>query len=145
MAELTTWVCGFLFTHTHHEINVALIEKRHGPSVVVGRLTGIGGKIKYGETPHAAMVREFREEAGLLVPEWRGFCDLRMRSFGLVHMYTAYVTSAQAREVSMQEDEPIRWLDVAKLPYYNVVPNLRWLVPLALDQDKVFAMVEDPK
>lgn len=144
-ADKKTWVCGFLFYSAPHELNVALVEKRHGPSVVVGKLNGIGGKVEAGELPHAAMVREFREEAGLLVPQWRRFCDLRVSSFGLVHMYAAHVTAEQAMQVTQQEDEPIRWLDVKKITYFNIVPNLRWLVPLALDTDVTHATVEDSK
>lgn len=139
------WVCGFLFSVTHHEINVALLEKRHGPPFLLGKLNGIGGKIELNELRHVAMVREFQEEAGVIIPRWEKFCTLRVRSYGVVHMFKANATPEQAAQVAAQEDEPIMWLDVRKLPYYNIVPNLRWLVPLAQDPDNVYATVEDPK
>lgn len=138
------WVCGFLFSPTHHELNVALIAKLRGPEFLVGKLNGIGGKIEPGETAFDAMVREFNEEAGVVIPTWRHFCTLNVRSCGRVFMYEATATPTQARAVHSVEEEQITWIDVRKMPYYNIVPNLRWLVPMALDKDNVIATVEDP-
>lgn len=46
-----------------------LIEKTH-PPFQAGKLNGIGGKLEKYETIHDAMVREFKEETGLLVSDW---------------------------------------------------------------------------
>lgn len=54
------YVLGFAFDG----LMVLLVEKKKGPSINHGTLNGIGGKIENGETPEAAMVREFKEEAG---------------------------------------------------------------------------------
>lgn len=139
---MTDYVCGFAFTHTHHETNVALIHKRHGPDVVVGRLNGIGGKIERGETIHEAMVREFKEEAGVLIPKWDPFCKMNVPPYGTVFMFSAIISSELAKEVRGREDEEIQWVDVRKMPYYNVVPNLKWLIPMALDQDHISSTSE---
>lgn len=138
------WVCGFLF----HSKSVALLLKRHGPAVVVGHWNGIGGKIEDSESAVQAMAREFNEEAGLLVPpnDWRCFCELEVASYGTVWMMTARLNPRAMRPALEQRtDEPVMWTHVRKLGLYPVVPNLHWLIPLALDPDNVFAYVRDPK
>lgn len=132
---LKVWVEGFLFSATHHEVNVALIQKLRGPEFLHGKLTGIGGKMNKFETPHEAMVREFKEETGLLVPVWRRFCDYRVIGFGIVHMFEATCSVEYARQVKTQEEELVHWIDVKKASYYNIVPNLRWLLPMAMDRN----------
>jgi len=56
---MNTYVAGIMFDLVTKE--VALIRKNK-PVWQAGKLNAIGGKIEAGETPHAAMVREFREE-----------------------------------------------------------------------------------
>jgi hypothetical protein len=38
-------------------------------------------------------------------------------------------------------DEPTAWHPLRDLPTLNVVPNLRWLIPLCLDPDVIFPVV----
>jgi hypothetical protein len=51
---------GFAFSPDHSR--VVLIAKNR-PARQAGRLNGVGGHVKPGETPAAAMAREFREES----------------------------------------------------------------------------------
>ena len=60
------YVAGLAFTNSALQC-VALVHKNRGPSGVVGKWTGIGGKIEEGETPSEAMVREFAEETGIVI------------------------------------------------------------------------------
>ena len=60
------YVCGFLFSPDRSR--VLLIRKRR-PAWQAGRLNGVGGKVEAGEALYHAMRREFREEAGLDLPE----------------------------------------------------------------------------
>lgn len=136
------WVCGFLFNHRHSM--VALIHKAKGPAPVVGKLNGIGGKIEPGEDAYYAMAREFREEAGVLVPaeRWRQFAALDMRAqAGTVLFFEATATSFEFSNVRTVEREPVMWVEYNRLHLYNVVPNLHWLVPMAFDKDRVTAEV----
>lgn len=139
------WSCGFLFHEGPFGLRVALIHKNHGPSVVVGKMNGIGGSIEFGESAHEAMVREFKEEAGVLVPQWREFCVLQVTSFGVVYMHVAHATHDQMLGVRTMTNEPVRWVDLDSLHGVPIVPNLRWLIPMALDPDRVTAYVRDPK
>ena len=121
------YVCGFLFSPDRSR--VLLIRKRR-PAWQAGRLNGVGGKMEPGETPAQALRREFREEAGLDVPEarwqhvvtltgpdWRGYF---FRTFGDL---------GGARATT---DEPLEVHPVAGLPR-DVIPNLNWIIPLLLD------------
>ena len=121
------YVCGFLFSPDR--TRVLLIRKRR-PAWQAGRLNGVGGKVEPGEAVREAMRREFREEAGLdgidwrpgvvlTGPDWRG------------HFFRAFGDGHAARATT---DEPLEIHDTAALPP-DVIPNLRWIVPLLLDDD----------
>lgn len=47
---------------------VLLLTKMKGPAFLIGKLTGVGGKLEAGETALDAAIREFFEEAGLTIP-----------------------------------------------------------------------------
>ena len=57
---MKSYVLGFAFSPDHSK--VVLIAKNR-PAWQAGRRGGVGGHVEPGETPAAAMVREFREEA----------------------------------------------------------------------------------
>lgn len=120
----TDYVAGFAFSET--EDRVALILKTR-PDWQRGRLNGIGGHIEVGETPLAAMQREFEEETGG-VADWTLFTVLRGDGFG-VWFFRGIATSP----LESMTDEVVTWVDPANLPE-NVLPNLRWLIPMARSQ-----------
>jgi 8-oxo-dGTP diphosphatase len=129
---MTEYVAGFLFEYQNR---VALILKAK-PAWQKGRLNGIGGKIEPGETPLQAMAREFEEETGFVTAEedWTPFVVLRGEGY-CVHFFRCVL--AHAPNLRGSGDEPCGWYAVSDLPR-NVIPNLRWLVPLALEEDVRF-------
>jgi 8-oxo-dGTP diphosphatase len=136
------YVVGFIFSSDRNK--VALIEKLK-PEWQAGKLNGVGGKIEASdESPLDAMVREFEEETGALIAEWRHFCTLSFRG-GYVYFFehTEWPGElAGTNSVTSMTDEQVGWYDVANIPE-NAIPNLRWLIPMALDKDQVTATVED--
>ncbi len=132
MKENTQWVVGFLFRNGRE---VALISKTH-PEWQAGKLNGVGGKINEGESPEAAMRREFLEEAGVEVPEWKEFALLKVQD-GNVHCFAAHGDY----EVQSVTDEKIGWYEVDKLGQLPVIYNLRWLITLALDPGNTHAVI----
>ena len=136
-ALVVRYVAGLLFSEDGRR--VALIRKAR-PEWQRGRLNGIGGHVEPGETDAAAMVREFREETGATV-DWTRFCTLRGRDW-TVEWFKAR-GDVQLRD---QTDEHVAWFCLPDVltGEASVIPNVRWLIMLALDKDNVQAVVDDP-
>lgn len=122
---MNQYVCGFAFS-SQDPVEVLLIHKQR-PEWQQGKLNGIGGHIEFGEGPHEAMVREFREETGAEIRYWNSFCTLDDRRGWRVFFYMTQIVPVGVRSMT---DEKIQWVRFNRLPY-NVVPNLHWLLPLA--------------
>jgi 8-oxo-dGTP diphosphatase len=126
---MQAYVCGFLFSPDGGR--VLLIRKRR-PAWQAGRLNGVGGKVEPGEALHAAMRREFREEAGLDLPEPRWRHGLTLTGPDWVgHFFRAAGDVDAARAIT---DEALEVHPARAVPD-DVIPNLKWIIPLLLDDD----------
>lgn len=123
---MKNYVCGFLFNP--EKTHVALIRKNK-PEWQAGKLDGIGGKIEDGETSLQAIRREFKEETGATQLFWDDFATLSGRD-GVIYFFHAIANPILMSPTS----EPVDWYPLADLPSLPVIPNLRWLIPLALDE-----------
>lgn len=121
------YVVGFMFDTSHE--SVLLIQKNR-PTWQAGRLNGIGGRIEGDETPDQAMRREFQEETGVDYAEWERFCTLRDERGWLVHFYLG---SGDLLTAASQTDEMVLCCELRKLQQTPVLPNLHWLIPMALN------------
>ncbi len=121
------YVAGFYFSHILSEHLVALVQKTK-PEWQRGKLNAIGGKIEEGETPAEAMRREFKEETGVDVPEWEPTVTLKGEGW-VVYFFRSF---GDPTKCMTMEEEPIGVFNYLELPT-NVIPNLKWLVPLNLD------------
>ena len=121
------YVAGFVFNPD--KTKVALILKNR-PQWQKGRLNGIGGKIESHETPISAMVREFEEEAGVLIPadQWRHFCTVNGINWD-VNFFEACGDYA----IFSHTDERIDWYSIHHIRNYDHVEQLNWIIHLALD------------
>jgi 8-oxo-dGTP pyrophosphatase MutT (NUDIX family) len=138
IAPARRYVLGFVFDHDYH--HVLLIEKRR-PEWMMGRLNGLGGKIAEGESPAEAMERELREEtAGRLgTVEVSSFGRLRGRDalgvdweIWLFHGIYWHEFPADLGNVDVGEGTTFV-ADRQDLPNWSVLPNLRYLVPMAVN------------
>ena len=120
------YVVGFLFDHLLE--NVVLILKLR-PEWQLGKWNGVGGKIESGELPLRAMCREFKEETGMNIGGWREFCQLTGEGYE-VHCFVAFSTDIGC--VESHTDEPVKIHRLAHIPSIQTVPNLKWLIPMAL-------------
>uniref|UniRef100_A0A6M3KYS9 Nudix hydrolase domain-containing protein n=1 Tax=viral metagenome TaxID=1070528 RepID=A0A6M3KYS9_9ZZZZ len=122
------YVVGFAFDHSCK--SVLLIYKRT-PEWQRGLINGIGGKIKKGELPIQAMVREFKEETGVETDnsDWIYFC---LMTAGKEEIYCYYMIGG-AHDATSMEDEVVRWFEVGD--DNDFISNLNWLIPLALEDD----------
>lgn len=130
-SKLNEMVVGFLFDSNFE--NVLLIEKKK-PLWQVGKLNGVGGKIEENETPLNAMRREFLEETGQEISDFINYCTITG-----IYGWRVYFFYAITNKLELKPDPTIEKQIVVKtrdLPD-NVIYNLRWLIPAALDKDLI--------
>ena len=169
MSIVKRYVVGFAFGIGEREdISHVLLIRKVKPKWQKGTLNGIGGKLEDLETPTQAMVREFREETGILTQpmQWEQFCELSGAEvyveglegttftlyFFKAFMSVAVLKLARAETIAEGAEEPVLvnldnlWMWAAK-DGVKTVPNVRWLVPMALssmlgESAKGFSMTE---
>ena len=131
---MTEYTAGFMFSEDHKQ--VALIVKNR-PKWQAGLANGIGGHLEPRESPFNCMIREFKEETGVLHINWRPFITLCVvgqdgeEKGAIVHFFQ---TVGDLSELQTTTDEGIVTCQVDHLPH-NIVPNLKWLIPLAALQE----------
>ena len=119
------YVAGFMFSEDRSA--VALIKKNK-PEWQKGLYNGIGGKIEKREAPLSAMIREFKEETGVDHNDWISLCMLEGDDWTV---YFYYTFSDKVYKVRSMEEEKVGIVSPMALP--DCIFNLRWLIPLALD------------
>ena len=119
------YVVGLLFDGRRDY--VALIQKNR-PDWQKGLLNGPGGRVEPEDQGALnAINREFEEETGVAVSNWRPFCVLENERVEV----TFFVASREANLKSLT-DEQVTWYNLAGLNDLPLVPNLRFLIPMAL-------------
>ncbi len=138
--QQTNYVCGFLFRKNNSE--VALITKLK-PQWQFGLLNGVGGKVEEGESPEAAMIREFEEETGALVIDWEPFLTMKVNGVEI-----AFFKSTNGDDVRIESKtaEHVGWYGLDTVNFFKRHPkvrNLQWLIPMALDPAHHFGFSAD--
>jgi 8-oxo-dGTP diphosphatase len=123
------YVAGFLFNKTRED--VVLVHKLR-PPWQAGKYNGVGGKIEAGETPHEAMQREFFEETGHQRNDWESFCSLTGDDFKVYFYWAVDEDISLHGKVFTKTDEPINIKSLLDITLNNALPNLQWLIPMAL-------------
>lgn len=134
------YVVGFMFSPSCRSV---LLIKKNRPDWQKGKLNGVGGKIEASDvSPAAAMQREFYEETGIAYGQWEQFATLSGPS-AVVHVFRAW--SSLLEHAFSKTDEEVGKYFTDLLPN-NILPNLKFLVPLALTpgyEHTNFHFVED--
>jgi 8-oxo-dGTP diphosphatase len=128
--EKQKYVVGFMFTNDCN--NVILIRKKK-PAWQIGKLNGVGGKIEINETPLNAMVREYKEEAGITFDKWNNFLTIEYKTC-IVYFYKGF-SDGCFYQSETKESEVIEKIKINHWPFDEVIPNLNWIISLALDPD----------
>lgn len=124
------YVLGYLFSPDKKD--VVLIQKNR-PAFLKDTWNAVGGHIEENELPHTAMVREFQEETGLLIPYWgAAFCIVRGPSYEL-NVFTA--TYEKLHEVKTTTEEEVAVFDLRELKYITCGQRTEMLMYLALETD----------
>ena len=130
------YVCGFMFNDVSDGSlyeRVALIHKQR-PEWQKGRLNGIGGHIRDGESPHQAMRREFLEEAGYDQEKWNYFLTLKGKDYE-VEFFHCNGPLDKLRSATDEKVEIVHLRDI-NIDNFQIIPNLLWIIFLALDNKR---------
>ena len=122
------YAAGFLLSPDMSR--VALVRKKR-PKWQAGLFNAVGGHVELGETALQTMRREFAEEAGLDVEDWRHDADLTGPDFS-VAFFSARGSHDGLLSLTDEEVSSEAVVDVlaGRLPQMR---NLRLLLALALD------------
>lgn len=138
MSQVQEYVVGFLF---NHERDMVVLIQKTKPKWQAGYLNGVGGKIESKDVDNHhlpmtnAMVREFLEETGVKTyhDDWRNFATMRGKDW-VVYCFVCFDTNA-LNNVSTTSEERIVVVPISKLKDYQVLSNIPWLLPMALDEN----------
>lgn len=132
------YVVGFAFARDKDEI-VLMLKKK--PEWQAGSFNGVGGKIDEKDAdPVSAMVREFQEETGAItLPEmWQNYARLVFPE-AVLHCFRMF--SNVIYQCKTMEEEMVFIMPVKGVTDTTVIPNLKVLIPMALDEDFHFAEI----
>jgi len=139
--EKQLYVCGFLFDHDGKKVCLIKKTDKHDLKWMHGKLNGVGGKVLPNEQPEEAMRREFLEETGADVWGWIPFCTLEFQNAKII-FYKIF--SGSIDDVKTMTDEQVEVHGASLIisaGYNDMVANLRWLLPLALDKEVSSAII----
>lgn len=139
IARQKYYVVGFLFMpdipsrHNQFQGHEVVLIRKNRPDWQKGLLNGVGGRVENGESASEAMMREFREETDgnpFAVSHWSPVIDMIFDDC-VVHVFAARL--AKSEQFDSKTDERIEIWNVSDvMRYSDKIPNLNWLIPLAL-------------
>ena len=121
--------------------NILLAMKKRGFGT--GKYNGVGGKIKQGETPEEAMIRETTEEINVTPIKYEkvGFIEFDEYYKGkkenvAFHLY--FVTEWEGKPTESEEMNP-KWFNIKDIPYDKMLPDDKHWLPLVLEGKRIKA------
>ncbi len=128
------YVLGFYFSTDRKSV---VLIKKNRPVDFNGKINGVGGKIEKDESPYDAMVREFREETGLVVTDWKHYAQLQGDVYN-VHVFKSF-GNLEPKSITDEIVSRFNVVDVLTNPLYKKTDSFSWLVPMGLDPDIQFS------
>jgi mutator protein MutT len=99
-----------------------------------GKWNGPGGKLDPEESPLQGVIREVKEETGLLIlePELRGEIDFYFGEKTKPDWITfVFLVTQITGEINPSEEGELRWFKIEEIPYNQMWPDdSHWLPPL---------------
>ncbi len=123
------YVLGFAFDTS---LNKVLLIEKDRPEFMKGRLNGLGGSLHTGEIPEIGMIREFREESGIITSFWTHFatffCDAEN-----YEVFCFYEITDKIFDFQQMESEKLDVYDIDKLNFQTRMPKVDWLISMAIN------------
>jgi 8-oxo-dGTP diphosphatase len=140
---MTNYVLGFAFSEDKKFI--VLLEKVN-PPWQAGKLNAVGGKVeKIDDTLKHAIEREFREETGVKISheQWADFAILKLKD---ATVYCFKTFTDKINKVESTTTEEVRIYDIELFlnnpDSFNFIPNLGYLIRMALDDNLKFTEIK---
>lgn len=133
MPRITRYCVGFVF---NEDMTDVVLIRKNRPAWQRGKLNGVGGKVEQDEYPEDAMCREFSEETFVTVsPElWSPLCVEKFDAGAIVHFFW-FRDELSFNTAETSTDEEIVRRHVASLSVREIIPNLTYLLPMAIAKE----------
>jgi len=96
----------------------------------------VGGKVEEGESREDALIRECREELGILLSVGEIFMEVDHEYPDLtVHLVLFNASIAEGRPQKLEHND-IRWITVAEIPEYIFCPADEIILKKLMDENK---------
>lgn len=135
---MTEKICTLLFLRKENQILLAMKKRGFGAHIY----NGVGGKIDPGETIEQALVRECREEIGVIPMNYWKVAELDFlyeERDEPTRMYVhAYFCDEWEGEPGETEEMAPEWFEIEKIPYEKMWEDDTYWLPMALAGNKVY-------
>jgi 8-oxo-dGTP diphosphatase len=115
-------------------ISTAGVAERDGTFLLALRKPGTsigeswefpGGKVKEGETPREALVREYAEEFRVRISVGRQICSGAFSNRGTDYTLLAFTITLENDDLILTEHQKVRWFRLEDLGRYELAPSDR--------------------
>lgn len=126
--KLNRYCLGFLFNEDCSEV---LLIRKQRPNFQRGRWNGLGGLAESGEGPRAAMVRQTKEESGIVTAEedWRHLNNLEFPTASVSVFFASCGDLTKARTCT---DEIVQRTAVASIPLLRTCSHVQDCIDQAI-------------
>ncbi len=114
-------------------------KKKH--DVNKGKWIGVGGKLETGETPEECLLREIREETGLVPSSYayRGLLSFIYEDREPEYIFT-YTAVSESRKFQECDEGELRWIPISEVPGLPLWEGDRHMLRLMVEDDRIFSL-----